>query len=91
MCEYCEGVEGKPLSSDANFKVTVEPYYSRLRIEHGCGFCDSWSFRHVDIDVCPKCGRDLRGESNDAAEASDCLQHLRGQGVLRLQRPRLRQ
>ena len=27
----------------------------------GCGFCDSWSFRHVDIDVCPKCGRDLRG------------------------------
>ena len=61
MCEYCEGVEGKPLSSDANFKVTVEPYYSSLRREHGCGFCDSWSFRHVDIDVCPKCGRDLRG------------------------------
>lgn len=54
MCEYCEGVEGKPLSSDANFKVTVEPYYSRLRIEHGCGFCDSWSFRHVDIDVLPQ-------------------------------------
>ena len=60
MCEYCEGVEGKPLFSDGNFEIVIEPYSRCLRIGHSCGICGVWSCCRVSIYVCPKCGRDLK-------------------------------
>ena len=36
MCEYCEGVEGKPLASGTYFVAVIEPYHCRMRFDHCC-------------------------------------------------------
>ena len=62
MCEYCEGIEGKSLRSDSYFEAVIEPFHCRIRVEYGCETCGLWSCRYVQVDFCPMCGRDLRGE-----------------------------
>lgn len=62
MCEYCEGVEGKPLESGTYFVAVIEPYHCRLRVDHCCDFCGICLRDYVPVNHCPMCGRDLRGE-----------------------------
>ena len=61
MCEYCEGVEGKPLPSDNSFiDAIVKPHLGMTEIDCRCARCDAHSLCYARTDFCPMCGRDLR-------------------------------
>lgn len=64
MCEYCDGVEGKPLVSGTYFVAVIEPYYCLLRVDHCCDSCGICLRDYVPVNHCPMCGRDLRGEDH---------------------------
>lgn len=60
MCEYCEGVEGKPLPSDNPFiDAIIKPYLGMMEIDYRCARCGADSLGYVRIGYCPMCGREL--------------------------------
>lgn len=61
MCEYCE--REVPLGSSGDVSNGVEAYISDgvLVVAGWFDGCVGIKPVRIEIDVCPKCGRDLRG------------------------------
>lgn len=61
MCKYC-GEEPEPIIKSDDLTVHVDAFLGKLYVNHYNG--QMWECERVDINHCPKCGRDLRGGGN---------------------------
>mgnify|MGYP000791742560 CR=1 FL=1 len=65
MCEYCENSKILGKSDSLNDGVEAVIDGGILRVSGWFDGCVGIKPVRIEIDVCPKCGRDLRGAANE--------------------------
>lgn len=63
MCEKCNGIVRSLLLSQENNDMYCSAYLSSRNLVIDIEGSDWYQFE-IEINFCPKCGRDLRGESD---------------------------